>query len=207
MCRNPLDASWGLLAGRQRHWLPQHRGGEIFRRSRLRRRKGCRTPLGSNDDGQKAGNLLGGGAVAGVRLPGLFELLDITIGAARGDDDFRRHPCSVTLLVTKDDCGYHYDEFLPNNCAAVSASSRSHLSELRPRRVRKSFSGSRDSWASIATGVGTAARVGGDVTGVSGSSPDRSVRSSSSRPGPETVVAPVYPAAQLSRACGEATGY
>ena len=146
MCRNPLDASWGLLAGRQRHWLPQHREGEIFRRSRLRRRKGCRTPLGSNDDGQKAGNLLGGGAVAGVRLPGLFELLDITIGAARGDDDFRRHPCSVTHLVAEDDCGYHYDEFLPKNCAAVSASSRSHLSELRPRRIRKSFAGSRDSW-------------------------------------------------------------
>ena len=186
MCRNPLDASRELLTGRQRHWLPQHREGEIFRRSRLRRRRGCRTPLGSNDDGQKAGNLLRGGAVAGVRLPGLFELLDITIGAARGDDDFRRHPCSVTHLVTKDDCGYHYDEFLPNNCAAVSASSRSHLSELRPRRIRKSFAGSRDSWTTRHQGRGR-------CTGISGSSPGPSARSSPSRPGPKAVAVPVYP--------------
>ena len=175
------------------------RGGENFRRSRLKRREGCHTPLGSDDDGQRAGNLLRGGVVAGVRLPVLFELLDITIGAARGDDGFRRHPCSsVTHLVTKDDCGYHYDEFLPNNCAAVSASSRSHLSELRPRRIRKSFAGSRDHWTTRHQARGT--------YGCILSPPGPSVRSSSSRPGPETVVVPVYPAAQLSRACGEATG-
>ena len=117
---------------------------------------------------------------------------------ARGDDDFRRHPCSVTHLVTKDDCGYHYDEFLPKNCAAVSASSRSHLSELRPRRIRKSFAGSRDHWTTRHQARGT--------YGCILSPPGPSVRSSSSRPGPETVVVPVYPAAQLSRACGEATG-
>ena len=142
----------------------------------------------------------GAGAETGiVRLPGSFELLDITIGAARGDDGFRRHPCSsVTHLVTKDDCGYHYDEFLPNNCAAVSASSRSHLSELRPRRIRKSFAGSRDHWTTRHQARGT--------YGCILSPPGPSVRSSSSRPGPETVVVPVYPAAQLSRACGEATG-
>ena len=43
----------------------------------------------------------------------------------------------------------------------------------------------------------------GRCTGISGSSPGQSVRSSSSRPGPKMVAVPVYPDAQLSRACGE----
>ena len=92
VCRNPLVESRETPVSRQRHWLPQHRGG-----------------------GRGEMMIFGG-----IPVP--------------------------SHLVTKDDCGYHYDEFLPNNCAAVSASSRSHLSELRPRRIRKSFAGSRDSW-------------------------------------------------------------
>ena len=146
VCRNPLVESRETPVSRQRHWLPQHRGG-----------------------GRGEMMIFGG-----IPVP--------------------------SHLVTKDDCGYHYDEFLPNNCAAVSASSRSHLSELRPRRIRKSFAGSRDSWTTRRQGKGR-------CTGISGSSPGPSARSSPSRPGPKVVAVPVYLDAQLPRACGEATGY